>query len=185
MLKVVNMPEVKTVFLEEIEKLYREKMHRIIEAASGRELGAPLDEGELETVIGHAGGPNEFACVVEGLLDDAIELCSEFEYSETSGVTGKLEKFTLKDSFALSIDVMDSPQNSVLLYEMKQEKYVRIESVQAQLALDDGAADSEEDVQMELGDEPGDTAPDTSEKGEDAEAPEETKEGLEPSGANA
>ena len=92
---------------------------------------------------------------MEHLLDDAIELCSEVEHSETSGVTGKLEKFTLKDSFALSIDVADSPQNSALLYEMKQEKYVRIESVQQKLALDDGAADSEEDGQMELGEEAG------------------------------
>lgn len=185
MLKVVDMPAVKTVFLEEIEKLYLAKMHKIIEAASGAELGAPLDEGEVETAIGHAGGPNEFACIVEGLLDDAIELCSEVEHSETSGVTGKLEKFTLKDSFALAIDVMDSPKNSALLYEMKQEKYVRIESVQQRLALDDGEADSEDEGQMELGDEPGDTAPDTSEKGEDAEAPEEAKKVLEPSGAKA
>ena len=154
MLKVVDMPEVKTVFLEEIEKLYLEKMHKIIEAASGRELGAPLDQGEVETVIGHAGGKHEFACIVEGLLDDAIELCSEVKHSETSGVTGKLEKFTLKDSFALSIDVMDSPENSALLYEMKQEKYVRIESVQPQLALDDGEPESDDsdDGQLELGD---------------------------------
>lgn len=151
MLKIVNMPEVKTVFLEEIEKLYAEKMHKIIEAVSGVEAGEPVEMEAVSAADARAGSRHAFACDVERLLDDAIDLCSEDEHSETSGVTGKLEKFTLKDSFALSIDVMDSPQNSARLYEMKQEKYVRIESVQPQLALDDGVpVDSAPDGQMEL-----------------------------------
>lgn len=168
MLKIVNMPEVKTVFLEEVEKLYGETLRTIIE-----EPGKPIDEEALAAVTA-AADPHAFAVSVEGLLDDAIELCSEVEHSETSGVTGKLEKFTLKDSFALSIDVMDSPQNSALLYEMKQEKYVRIESVQPQLALDDGVAvDSDTDGQMELG----------AEMPEHGEATEEAAEEAQPEDA--
>lgn len=150
MLKIVNMPEVKTVFLEEIEKLYGETLRRIVEEVYPAESGGPINEKALAGVTAIA-EPHDFVCKVEGLLDDAIELCSEVEHSETSGVTGKLEKFTLKDSFALSIDVLDSSQNSALLYEMKQEKYVRIESVQPQLALDDGVPTAANtDGQMEL-----------------------------------
>ena len=154
MLKVVDMPEVKTVFLEGIDKLYSEALRKIMDAAIDAEPGKPLDEETLSGVIAVA-DPHEFACNVEKLLDDAIELGSTTQEAATPHVVGKLEKFTLKDSFALAIDVSDCSENSALLYAMKQEGWVRIESVQGVLALDDGEPDTdtaETGGQMDLGD---------------------------------
>ncbi len=158
MLKVVNMPDVKTLFLEEIEKLCGETIRTVIEAVANAEPGTPIDEALISRVTAYA-DPHHFAVSVEGLLDDAIEACSENEEPPVPSVRAKLESYTVKEPIALKIEVSDTPENNALLYEMRQGGHVIITSAQAQLALDDGVAEAGEDEgQMELSEDNGETS---------------------------